>query len=124
MGFSNNVAEKSLFFSNPKTTDNAVAWIKQHRTDEDFEEQLFIIKGKDEDKVQRTEEEIRAEAKILSKRLRENRIAKEQALAYDQEKNRIKADKELAKANELSKEAQYKRDVMIMKMEKKEYDQD
>merc|ERR1719262_1804451 len=87
MGFSKNVAEKSLFMSNPRTSENAMTWIEEHRVDEDFEEQLFVIKG--EEKKKRTEEEIMAEAKKIQARLRDNRIAKEKALAEEQEKNRM-----------------------------------
>lgn len=89
--------------STPRSLENALNWLEQHKEDEDLNDELFIIKG--QEKKQRTPEELREAAKEMQMKLRLNREAKEKELNDEQEKNRRLRDKELALASKLSKEA-------------------
>ena len=42
MGYSKNVSEKSLLFTNNKSVEKSLDWINEHKNDEDFEEELRI----------------------------------------------------------------------------------
>lgn len=46
LGFSKNVAEKSLLFSENKGVEAAKAWIEEHKKDADFEEEVRIVQEK------------------------------------------------------------------------------
>merc|ERR1712032_1204080 len=67
MGYSKNVAEKSLFL-NKGNFDTAMEWIYMNQNEKDFEEELTIIEGGEKSKL--TEEEQYAKAKELQARAR------------------------------------------------------
>merc|ERR1712032_450400 len=75
MGYSKNVAEKSLFL-NKSNFDGAMEWIYMNQNEKDFEEELTIIQGGEKSNL--TEEEQYAKAKELQERARKMMKEKEE----------------------------------------------
>lgn len=90
MGFSKNVAEKSLFL-NQNILEKSIEWIYENQDQPDFEEELRMI-GK-EQKSNMTPEEIKAKAKELQEYARKRFLQKEKERAEEQERTRIRMSK-------------------------------
>mmetsp|Transcript_18011 Transcript_18011/g.30672 ORF Transcript_18011/g.30672 Transcript_18011/m.30672 type:complete len:128 (+) Transcript_18011:179-562(+) len=112
MGYTKNVAEKSLFLtlSKGQSVENALEWIQDHQEDPDFFEQLFIVGQQGEGSMKKEyqgnlskEERIKlAEEKIKAARIRREEEEKQNKL--EMEKNRILNNKEMTKARRLMEE--------------------
>jgi len=118
MGYSKNVSEKALLFTNSLSIEAALEWIENHKTDADFEEECLIVQ--EENKPKLTPEEAAERAKELQKRLREQRLKKEKEEELEREKNRIAGGKALTEAKRIMEEQQRQRDVEYKMKEKKE----
>lgn len=69
MGYSKNVAEKSLFL-NGNNFDSAMEWIYCNQTEKDFEEELRIVQPGQEQKPKMSDEEAYKKAKELQEKAR------------------------------------------------------
>lgn len=63
LGHSKNVSEKSLLLTGNQSVEEAEKWIKEHKNDNDFEEELRIEKQDAQSNL--TDEEARERAKKL-----------------------------------------------------------
>ena len=86
LGYSKNVAEKSLFMTQAKEVGAALDWIEKNQDNPDFEEQLFIVNPdpkqtsklqKNASKKKYTKEEAREMAKEMQKKSRERMIQRD-----------------------------------------------
>lgn len=110
MGFTKEVSEKALFLTQNSSLEAAMNWIEEHQGDSDFLEELRIISGAPEPSaVKLTPEEAAAKARELQERLRKKRAEEEKALSLEQERNRLRAGKELNMARQTYEEAEAKR---------------
>jgi len=92
MGFSKNVAEKSLFL-NQQSIDKAMEWIYENQEQPDFEEELRLMGKQEKASANMTQEEIKAKAKELQDYARKRHLQKEKERAEEAEKNRIRMSK-------------------------------
>lgn len=89
----------------------AMEWIDQNREAPDFEEQLFLV-GQDESAGPKkpsifegmTKEEKMAKVQEMQRQAREKRLAQEAKDRAENERNRARADKELAAAKRIADE--------------------
>lgn len=123
MGFTKEVAEKSLLYTNNKSVEIAMDWIQQHQEDEDFlEEELIADESQfDPNKPKLTKEEKVAAAIELQKRLRAKRIAEDKKIAEEQEKERIRSTKDLQIAKRKMEEQQMNLRRELDRKEKMEF---
>ena len=89
MGYTKEVAEKSLLMTGNQTVDGAMDWIMEHQNDEDFFEEMRIESASTQDpnKPQLTMEE---KKKILDERIakvREQKRIEEEKSAKEAEIN-------------------------------------
>jgi uncharacterized UBP type Zn finger protein len=97
MGFSRNVAEKSLLLTQNVGVAPALDWIDQHSGDPDFEEEMLIesVSAEDPNKPKLSKEE---KERILNERIaaaRKRKAEEEKRMAEEQEQNRIRSTKDL-----------------------------
>jgi uncharacterized UBP type Zn finger protein len=118
MGYSKVVAEKSLFMTQNKSVEFAMNWIEEHRDDEDFEEELRMVKQVEGPKI--SKEEAEQKARDLQKRVREAREKKDAEEALEREKSRIHSGKAIAEAKRAVEEQQQRIHMEQMKKEKEE----
>lgn len=99
MGYSKNVAEKSMFMTQSKGIDKALEWIMEHSNDPDFEEALMIVGQSDEPAKSTsnlTKEERIEKAKELQSSIRKKRAGDELKLGRENEAQRVKSTKEMS----------------------------
>ena len=110
MGFTKEVSEKALFLTQNSSLEAAMNWIEEHQGDSDFLEELRIISGDAQPPAAKlTPEEAAAKARELQERLRKKRAEEEKALSLEQERNRLRAGKEMSMAKQTYEEAEAKR---------------
>lgn len=117
MGFSKNVAEKSIFLTQAKSIEPAMDWISEHQGDPDFEEELQIIQGPTPTSM--TPEEAQIRARDLQIKLKHDREKKEKELELQREKDRIRTNKELSEAKAKFEEQERKRAIDEQMRQKK-----
>ncbi len=117
MGYSKNVSEKSLLFTNSQSIEAALEWIENHKGDADFEEECLIVQ--EDNKPKLSPEEAMEKAKDLQKRLREQRLKREKEDEFEREKSRIASGKMLSEAKRVMEEQQRQRDIDVKMKEKK-----
>jgi len=118
MGYSKNVAEKALFFTQNASVELALNWIEEHRDDPDFEEELRMVKQEEGPKL--SVEEAAQKARELQKRVREAREKKDKEDAEERERSRIHSGKAIAEAKRAVEEQQLKIHYEKMKKERME----
>ena len=118
-GYTKDVAEKALFFTQNSSADQALGWIEQHKTDPDFLEPLFIVKQQSTG-PQLTPEEAKKRAKELQAKIREDRIKKDKQAELEGEILRLKSGKDLTEAQRQIQELQAKLDMERLKKEREE----
>ena len=124
MGYTKEVAEKSLLMTGNGTVDKAMDWIMEHQNDEDFFEEMRIESASTQDpnKPQLSKEE---KLKLLDEKLAKVRAQKkieEEKNAREAEINRIKFNKELLVAKRKMEEQQDEIQYMKQKKEREEFD--
>lgn len=100
MGFTKEVAEKALLYTNNASVEAAMDWITQHQDDPDFLEEELLAEDTctDPNKPKLSKEERIKAAMELQAKIRAKREAEDKRLAEEAEKNRIQSTKELQKA--------------------------
>lgn len=119
MGFSKNVSEKSLFFTQNLSVQKALDWITENSKAPDFEEELRMV-SQEESASKLSKEEAAEKARELQRKLREKRLLKEKEEEEEREKNRVKGGKAMTQAKRELDEMQAKRDMEAKLREKKE----
>lgn len=117
MGFARNRAVRGLHFGDGGV-EGAVAWLDAHGGDEGVDEPLLIPESKIKKPLTAAEKE--AAAAELVARARAKREAEERALAKEREANRVRAGKELLKAQREAKDAELRRNAELRRIEKEE----
>ena len=99
MGYTKEVAEKSLLFSNNISVEKAFEWIQAHENDSDFLEEEFLAEApgaSDPNKPKLSKEERAQKAYELQKRLRGQSILVNLHIAKrEAEDKRIAEEKEI-----------------------------
>ncbi len=124
MGYTKEVAEKSLLMTGNQTVDGAMDWIMEHQNDEDFFEEMRIESASTQDpnKPQLTMEE---KKKILDERIAkvwEQKRIEEEKSAKEAEINWIKFNKELLVAKRKMEEQQDEIQFRKQQKEREEFE--
>jgi hypothetical protein len=118
LGFTKDVAEKALFFTQSASVEAAQQWLEEHKSDPDFLEPLFIVRGPQQSKL--SPEEAKKKAKELQAKIREDRAKRDKAAELEGEIARLKSGKNLTQAQRELEELQTKLAMEKLKREREE----
>lgn len=107
MGFPDVRAEKALWLTGNEDLEGAINWLAEHGDDADIDEPL-LVSEKEANKPKLTKEEQKALLEARLKKMRDQKARADKELAKVQELARIQSSKEMHEARKLQKEQEEK----------------